>query len=147
MLPRMGYISNILPEVKKHFEKFLPPNTRNEDIWFELNKVPVKWNLPLGVLLDNIHFEYDLPIHFIVHFTGLKEDAVIRYRNPDSLRFYYINSLKEANTIKYGSSKYILDLPTEKTMRLFEIVNGNGSYKDFWEINKKFVDDNLDKLK
>jgi hypothetical protein len=65
------------------------------------------------------------------------------------MRFFYKNSLKEANTIKFQSAKIIQDLPTEKTNKIFDIVcnNGIGLYKEFWELNKKFIDESLDKIK
>ena len=42
-IPRNNYISNIIKDVKKYFEKYLPVNASSEDIWFETNKIPMKW--------------------------------------------------------------------------------------------------------
>jgi hypothetical protein len=112
--------------------------------------MPLRWNIPFGVLMDNIlSYNYELPINIIAHFSSFKEDSLVRYKGIDSIRFYYKNSLKEANTIKFSSSKIILDLPTEKTNTFFDIVcnNGVGQYKEFWKLNKKLIDESLDKIK
>lgn len=60
-----------------------------------------------------------------------------------------MNSLKEANTIKYSSSKEILNLPTNETMRLLEIVFNDGirMYREYWDINKKYIDTSTDLIK
>lgn len=52
-------------------------------------------HIPFGVLIDNIiGLDYNLPIYIIVHFKGLP-DNVIEYKGKESLKFYYMNSLKE----------------------------------------------------
>jgi hypothetical protein len=50
-----------------------------------------------------------------------------------------MNSIKESNTIKYGSSKEIMNLPTNETMKLFDIMfcDGKKMFKEFWDIVKK----------
>jgi len=105
----------------------LPPNTTNEDIWFEINKIPLKWNIPFGSLIDSImQKNYELPINITVHFSSIPEEKIIRFRKIDSLKSAYINSLKEAITIKYGSSEKVLNLPTNETNKLLDIITNDG---------------------
>ncbi len=54
-----------------------------------------------------------------------------------------MNSLKESNTIKYGSNKEVLNLSTSETMKLLDIVFSDGKkmVREFWEINRKFEGD------
>lgn len=124
-------------------------NTTLEDVWFEINKVPLKWQIPFGVLVDNIFTQdYELPIHIIAHFRSFPENQLIRFKGIESLKFNYMNSLKEANTVKFGSSKDILNLPTNETMKLLDLVmnDGNKMFKEYLEITSKF-NDNLDEIK
>ena len=127
--------------MRTNYEKYIPPNTNVDDIWFEINKMPLKWNIPFGVLVDNLFLgdTYELPIHIIAHFRSFPEASLVRFKGRESLKFYYMNSLKEANTIKFGSSKEVLNLPTSETMKLLDIVfnNGKKSCREYKEIIKK----------
>jgi len=131
--------------VKTNFEKFLPPNTNLEDIWFEINKIPLKWNLPFGILIENIFIRdnYELPVHIIAHFRSFPETNLIRFRGRETLKFNFVNSLKESNTVKFGSNKETLNLSTSETMKLLEIIfsDGRKMFKEFWEINRKLEGD------
>jgi len=87
---------NSIAEIREFYEKFLPVNSTTDNIWFEVNKVPLKWHIPFGVLIDNIYgCNYNLPIYVIVHFRNFPENTLIRYKGIESLKFYYMNSLKE----------------------------------------------------
>jgi hypothetical protein len=136
--------------VKSHFERYLAPNSTIEDIWFEINKVPLKWQIPFGVLVDNLLIsDYEIPIHIIAHSRSFPDNQLIRFKGMDSLKFQFMNSLKEANTIKYSSSNEVLNLPTQETMKLFEIVFNDGikMLREYNQINHRFLGDNIDNLK
>lgn len=128
----------------------MPPNTTNEDIWFEINKIPLKWNIPFGSLIDSImQKNYELPINITVHFSSIPEEKIIRFRKIDSLKSAYINSLKEAITIKYGSSEKVLNLPTNETNKLLDIITNDGlnMLREYNDINRYFFDDDLKSIK
>jgi len=66
-----------------------------------MNKIPLKWHIPFGVLVDNIYGDnYDLPIYIVVHFRNFPDNALIRYKGIESLKFYFMNSLKEVSNYK-----------------------------------------------
>ena len=128
----------------------MPPNTNNEDIWFEVNKNPLKWQIPFGVLIDNLlNVNYEVPITIIAHFRNFPDNILIRFKNIDNLKFQYMNALKEANTVKFQSSKDILNLGTNETLKLVDIVLNDGFklYREYWEINKIFLDNSLNSIK
>lgn len=111
-------------------------NFKDGDIWFSLNNIPIKWNLPFGVIVDSlIKDTEDVPLYLIAHVKNLPEQEIVRYKSVDSLRFYYLNSIKESFTIRYGTSKGILNLSTRETEKLVEIANSpKKNFKEFWEI-------------
>ena len=123
-LPRLGYISSIFGDIMKSFENCISANL--SDIWLEYNKIPIRWQYPLGVIVDslNIHIE-DGPIPIFVHVRSMPTDQVLKYENLDTLRIYYINSLKEANLIKFPKDNKILHLNTKDTDMLKKIVYSN----------------------
>lgn len=139
-----------MKDIKQYYEKYLPPNSTNEDIWFEINKIPLKWNIPFGAIIDSIvQKNYDLPINIIVHFSSLPEEKILRFKKIESLKSAYLNSLKEAMTLKYGSSEKVLNLPTNETNRLLDIItnDGNKMLREFNDINKSFFDIDLRLIK
>jgi hypothetical protein len=60
-----------------------------------------------------------------------------------------MNTLKEACTIKFLSSKEVLNLSTKETLKLLDVVFNNGirMFRDYWEVNKLFLDDNFENIK
>jgi len=107
--------------------------------------------MPFGVLVDTIIREdsYELPVHIIAHFRSFPENQLIKFKGRDSIKFCYMNCLKESNTIKYGSSKEVLNLSTSETMKLIEIVftDGKKMFKEFCDINKKICELDFENLK
>ncbi len=89
----------------------------------------------------------EVPLNIIAHFRSFPENQVLRYKGRDTLRFSFMNSVKESCTIKYGSNKDALNLSTSETMKFFEVVFNDGKkmFKEFWEINQKLQseDENL----
>jgi hypothetical protein len=102
--------------------------------------------LPFGVLIDNIFStsdNYEIPIHIIAHFRSFPESQLIKYKGRDSLKFQYMNSIKESNTIKFGSNKEVLNLSTSDTMKILDIVFSDGKkmVREFWDVNKRLEGD------
>lgn len=85
--------------------------------------------------------QHDLPICITVHFKNFPESSLIRYKENESFRFYYLNSIKEACTVRLGSSKELLSLSTKNTNRLLEIaMNPSKMFKEYWELQKIIYD-------
>jgi len=51
MAPRENYFFYILSEVKSLFDAYAPSDKIEayDEMWFEFNNTPLKWNLPIGV--------------------------------------------------------------------------------------------------
>jgi len=56
MVPRMNYFTFILEKVKANFDEYVPSDLVEcyEDMWFEYNKIPLRWDVPIGVLFDTL---------------------------------------------------------------------------------------------
>lgn len=56
MAPRENYFFYILTQVKQAFDNYAPPDKLEsyDDMWFECNGKPLKWNLPIGVQFDSL---------------------------------------------------------------------------------------------
>lgn len=135
-IERIGYISSCIKDLILTYKNYLPLNFKDGDIWFSYNNIPIKWNLPFGVIIDSIVKDTeDVPIYLIAHVKNFPEQDLVRYKSVDSLRFYYLNFLKESFTIRYGSAKGILNLSTRETEKLVDIAfSPKKNFKEFWEI-------------
>lgn len=110
----------------------------------------MKWNIPFGALIDSIiQKNYELPISIIVHFSSLPEEKVLRFKKIDYLKSAYLNSLKEALTLKYGSNDKVLNLRTNETNTLLDIITSDGvkMLREYNEINKNNFDIDLKLIK
>lgn len=134
-IERNGYLANYIKEILVLFEKYLPIGFKDGDIWLSLDGIPVKWNLPFGVIVDSIvKNQEELPIYFKCHLRNFPEASLVKYKK-DGLRFFYLNSLKEACTTTNGNAKDIFNLSTRDTEKLLESLSTN--YKLYKEIVEK----------
>ena len=134
-IPRMAYLTSLFGDIIKNFENFIPTNF--PDIWLEYNNIPLKWQYPLGVIVDSLGINIENgPVPIIVHVRQIPDDKVLKYTSLDSLRYYYINSLKEANIIKFPKENKIMNLNPQDTGKLKDIVYSNDPkmIKDFRQI-------------
>ena len=131
----MAYLTSLFGDIIKNFENFIPTNF--PDIWLEYNNIPLKWQYPLGVIVDSLGINIENgPVPIIVHVRQIPDDKVLKYTSLDSLRYYYINSLKEANIIKFPKENKIMNLNPQDTGKLKDIVYSNDPkmIKDFRQI-------------
>ena len=141
-IPRMAYLTSLFGDIIKNFENFIPTNF--PDIWLEYNNIPLKWQYPLGVIVDSLGINIENgPVPIIVHVRQIPDDKVLKYTSLDSLRYYYINSLKEANIIKFPKENKIMNLNPQDTGKLKDIVYSNDPkmIKDFRQI-MNIINDN-----
>lgn len=104
-----------------------------------MNKIPLKWNIPFGSQVDAILSlnEEILPISIVFRYKNFPEGQIIRYKDVETLRYSFINSIKESCIVKTGSAKEILNLSNKDTSRLMEIVsNPVKMYREYVNIEK-----------
>lgn len=103
MAPRENYFYFLLVEVKAMFDSYAPSNKVDsiDEMWFEFDRKPLKWNLPIGVQFDTLfgleRKKEQIPWKLIFHY----KDCPIRhtYSFKSALKAYqytFINSLKES---------------------------------------------------
>lgn len=122
--------------------KYFPIGFKEGDIWLTLNKTPIKWNIPFGVIVDSlVKDRLDLPLLITAHFRNFPESFLVKYKTKDSFRFYYLNNIKEACTLKNGSAKEVFNLSTKDTNKLIDyVMNPNKVNFNYYEIEKKILE-------
>ena len=123
-LPRISYLSSIFGDIIKNFEGCIQVNL--SDLWIECENKPLRWQYPLGVLIDSLGIDTSRgPITLTVRLREMPSDNVLQYESLDSLRFYFFNAIKEADVIRYPMEKKVFNLKNEVTERLKNIVYEN----------------------
>lgn len=107
---RNGYLPEIGLTAIEHFEHVLPSlpgqsEKKKLTPWFDYQGLPLKWNLPLGVLYDLTVDDHSLPWSLTVHYSSFP-DSLMSWENKyseDIIMKHYFNSLKEAAYICRGT--------------------------------------------
>ena len=80
-LPRQSLLPFVFDDLRKHFEPFAPP--MGGELWFEYDGVPLRWQIPIGVLFDLLVGEHAavcdrLPWRITVHFQAFPAETLMR---------------------------------------------------------------------
>ncbi|XVF20471.1 hypothetical protein REPUB_Repub12eG0003000 [Reevesia pubescens] len=124
LAPRIGYLPLLAPLLKPYFSTTLPPGV--DSIWFEYKGVPLKWYIPTGVLFDLLCPDPERPWNLTVHFRGYPGNVLIPCEGEDSVKWNFINSLKEAAYIMNGNCKNVMNMSQSDQLELWQsVMNGN----------------------
>ncbi|KAI3813751.1 hypothetical protein L1987_18483 [Smallanthus sonchifolius] len=134
LAPRIGYLPLLSSQLKPFFSEALPPGV--DTIWFEYKGLPLKWYIPTGVLFDLLCAEPERPWNLTVHFRGYPGNILIPCDGEDSVKWSYINSLKEAAYIIHGSSKNVMNMSHPDQVELWRSVM-NGKLETYNRISSK----------
>jgi autophagy-related protein 5 len=152
MAPRENYFFFILAEVKSLFDSYGPSDKIDayDEMWFEFNNTPLKWNVPIGVQFDTLiglaNKQKDLPWCLTFHYRGFPEEQVLRLEGINFLRFHFINSLKESHCLRLGSAQELLSMQKKDEQRMIEGLKRH-NFDSFWEINSPLCDREVTELK
>ncbi|XP_071701771.1 autophagy protein 5-like isoform X2 [Rutidosis leptorrhynchoides] len=134
LAPRIGYLPLLASQLKPFFSGALPPGV--DTIWFEYKGLPLKWYIPTGVLFDLLCAEPERPWNLTVHYRGYPGNVLIPCDGEDSVKWSYINSLKEAAYIIHGSSKNVMNMSHPDQVDLWRSVM-NGKLEIYNRISSK----------
>ncbi|XP_059297179.1 autophagy protein 5 [Lycium ferocissimum] len=124
LAPRIGYLPLLAQKIKPFFSDSLPPGV--DTIWFEYNGLPLKWYVPTGVLFDLLCAEPERPWNLTVHFRGYPGNILTPCEGEDSVKWCFINSLKEAAYIINGNCKNVMNMSQFDQLELWHsIMDGN----------------------
>ncbi|GAX80181.1 hypothetical protein CEUSTIGMA_g7619.t1 [Chlamydomonas eustigma] len=106
LAPRQGFLNCVANLAWPHFQSVLPhlPGHQGLRPWFDYRQLPLKGNLPIGVLHDLLTDpgeEGALPWELTIHYTGYPE-ALAGWSNGLSTHVQYFHALKEACFICRG---------------------------------------------
>ncbi|KAK4742227.1 hypothetical protein SAY87_000228 [Trapa incisa] len=134
LAPRIGYLPLLVPQIRPHFSSALPPGV--DTVWFEYRGLPLKWYIPTGVLYDLFCAEPERPWNLTVHFRGYPGNILIPCEGEDSVKWSFINSLKEAAYIINGNCKNVMNMSQPDQLELWRSVS-KGDLEAYRQVSSK----------
>ncbi|XP_062010976.1 autophagy protein 5-like [Rosa rugosa] len=134
LAPRLGYLPLLASHLKPYFSSALPPGV--DTIWFEYKGLPLKWYIPTGVLFDLLCAEAERPWNLTVHFRGYPGNILIPCEGEDSIKWSFINSLKEAAYIINGNCKNVMNMSQPDQVDLWRSVL-HGNFEAYQRVSSK----------
>jgi hypothetical protein len=133
MLPRCSYLAFSEPDVRSHFCENIPQV--DDGIWFDFQRAPLKWHLPVGVLFDSVCSSQSrnsssssaLPWAITVHFQKYPDAAMPRCRGIDALKACFFNTIRQSCWLRHGNAQRLARLSKEDHIRLFDSLRTSTS--------------------
>eukprot|EP00850_Spirogloea_muscicola_P008260 SM000043S15888 [mRNA] locus=s43:751626:754430:- [translate_table: standard] len=137
MAPRIGYLPLLAHSLRQHFQVALPPG--QDTVWLDYQGLPLKWQIPTGVLYDllvlvssgpwpltvSLHF-VDLlltySVNLFVHFRSYPSGVLLDWSDEDNIKWSYMNALKEAWFIMHGNARPVMGLSEADHRELWRSV-------------------------
>lgn len=116
------------------------------------------FHLPIGLIYDLINCfknESNLPwkIEFHLAQNGIKSGncsdllaQVLFFPDESQLSSFYFSSLKEADHLRNGSAKNVMNLSRAEQLQLWDSVKGS-DFERFWRINQKLIPNTTNEIK
>ena len=129
------------PTPRTHFAPRLAPGRDASAPWFDHEGLPLRWNLPVGILRDLCAPAASAPWRLTVHYRAF-DDATDSVENADGAMFscgvggeprtvaraHFFNSLKEAVFVAKGSASGVQGLSRRARADLWRsVVTGDGA--------------------
>ena len=131
--PRHSYLPAIAADVIDHLRSFaieLVPN-----VWFECDGIPLRTQLPVGVLFDLFHPTYDRasrPVwKIVVRYRDFPGDQLLQCCTRESAETLYLHSLKQALHSLHGSTRAFNSITKDDQRMLWESCNACSSRAGF----------------
>ena len=134
LAPRTEYLPLLAPLIKPYFSSTLPPGV--DTIWFDYKGLPRKWYIPTGVLFDLLCPDPERPWNITVHFRGYPRNVLISCEGEDSVKWSFVNSLKEAAYIINGNCKNVMNMSQSDQLELCHFVM-SGNFEAYQRVSSK----------
>ena len=148
---RNSYFPLLYPQLIAYFQNFTNKRIASP-IWLEFEDVPLRWNIPVGVLYDylylpahhsdrdrcwelNLQINDTFPVEYVMPFTKTNEDSIEYVK---CLNEVLKNQLKQSTFVINGSAKSIMQMSEQDSENyLYSITSRNlNQYNSF---NNKLI--------
>jgi hypothetical protein len=106
LAPRGTYLPLLTAAAAVHFQDALPAMGEGA-VWFDAGGLPLKWQLPTGVLYDLLG-RSQVPWRLNVHFRAFPEGTLLQCVGADAVRATLFNALKARCTQQRRATNLVL---------------------------------------
>ena len=108
-----------------------------DGVWFEYAGAPLRWHLPVGVLFDCYCAgapggDVPLPWQITVHYRNFPNDALLECADNRAVERAYMNTLKQAWFMCYGSTAEVMNLSKSVQEELFLGIRAS-NFEAYWK--------------
>lgn len=150
LVHRNSYFPLYFPVIARFFTTILGKDIRK--IWLQYQDVPLKWNLPVGVLYDLLFLpthsaseNWTLELQYETRDVAFPKDDIIPFQANGGIIDYekllnelFINHLKQSCYVMTGNSRAVMNLSENDTKSLWTAIV-NHDYGVFTSIMNKVL--------
>ena len=133
MLPRVSYFPLCLSNVLQFFKNNVDELDDIKNVWLQSEGQTVKWHYPIGVLHDLFSSSANLPWVITLRFHNFPDDLV-KCGTIDSMRHYFIQTIKEADQLKHKGA-IMSAMKSDEHAKLFNGILHGTVLTRAWIIN------------
>ncbi|KAJ1797111.1 autophagy protein 5 [Coemansia sp. RSA 2399] len=151
VVPRVSYLPFMVTKIKEQWLNPMlemagtrVPDTgtviKETDVWFEYQKQPLKWHYPVGLLYDMLvnDASSELPWALTLHVRKFPLPALVPGPSIKAMRDMFMAMVKEADFIRNGSTKRVMDLAKSDQMQLLDGIQDH-SFEKYFAIHSIIV--------
>lgn len=141
MASRMAYLPRLAEEAIQSFRQAVAPSGGgSQNVWFEAYGIPLKWQVPMGVLVDAVRTQCrpqtsSLPFQIVIHFHDFPNDKILACTGMEVSKWSYVNSLKQSACLRFGDVKKVLTGLSEIQREQMWDSLAVGNYSKFSQCN------------
>ncbi|KAL1936595.1 hypothetical protein VTP01DRAFT_729 [Rhizomucor pusillus] len=143
---RQSYLPQLTERLRPILKSLLSDPDDNRTIWYEYDNEPLKWHYPIGLLHDLLMYTDEntrrtpLPWRINIRLTNFPTDKLLRSPSVEAAQDAFMSMIKEADFLRYGSTKRVMNLSKKDQSQLWESLTKD-SYDDYWDVNKRLIND------
>eukprot|EP01041_Mallomonas_annulata_P013029 gene13029-27494_t len=118
----MSYLPVVAEEAVNCFRTSLPDF--DNEVWFEYEGIPLKANLPIGVIFDLVFKKdvSDLPWNITIHYRGFPADKIMKCGSKAVALKTYAHSIKQSLYLLTGNTRPFNELSIIKQNQIWEAI-------------------------
>ncbi|KAM5533044.1 hypothetical protein V8D89_013312 [Ganoderma adspersum] len=152
--PRVSYLPLLVPEIKRFlmdvvFDEAAARVIKEEDWWFESEEGSLlKWHWPIGLIYDNHTItlsarpntppSFFMPLRLTLHLASPPTEKLLLAPNPEACKQAFMGQLKEADFIRWGSTKRMTGLRKAEQDGLWEGIKEH-NFDEYWRVASKIT--------
>ncbi|EDR00718.1 uncharacterized protein LACBIDRAFT_295743 [Laccaria bicolor S238N-H82] len=152
--PRISYLPLLVPEIRRFlmdvvFDEVAAKVLKEEDWWFESEEgTLLKWHWPIGLIYDNHTISTSVrvpsapstststPMRLILHLASPPTEKLLLAPNVEACKQAFMGQLKEADFIRWGSTKRMTGLRKVDQDAIWEGIKEH-NFDEYWRVASK----------